>query len=323
MSRANQIGRYAVDDVWREEPLGRVVRSRMPRLERGVLIREFAPSAALEPAVRARLRDAFAEECRALARVSDPRLCEALEADDTDGGAYLVAPRPEPGGYEPLDNLKGLPAAQWVAIAGEIARALADLAAAGVTLRRFRPEDVWVLPPAQIRLAHLDFGSLALAAGLGEHSGGGEPGAFLAPEVARGEPGCEASAVFSLAAWLYGRLAPGAPPAAETARRGWTPEALFALNPGVRAGVDDALQAALHPDPAARTPRLAQLAAALPSLADAPLAPTPVASAVSPPGLPAGEEWPPAVRFVAWGLGLTLLSGVSGWLLALLFPPRR
>jgi hypothetical protein len=89
----------------------------------------------------------------------------------------------------------------------------------------------------------------------------------------------------------------------------------------VRASVDDALQAALQPDPNRRPQRLALLAAALPVPAASASA-EPEAAPADAEDDPAAPAVSPVVSFLSWGTALTLLSGALGWLLSLVFPPR-
>src|SRR4051794_9247466 len=94
------IGRYEIEEVCWIEPVGRVVRGRLPELNRRVLLRELCPPATLLPADGERLLRGFEAECRLLAALEDPRVPRPCDAGATGRGTRFVAyEEPEASGF--------------------------------------------------------------------------------------------------------------------------------------------------------------------------------------------------------------------------------
>lgn len=303
MSRLNRIGRYHVDEVWREEAAGRIVRARDPRGEGAVLITElFLPP---EPDPQRALRaEALHSAAEALARVSHPSVARPCDLGETETSFFAVFQRPDPSEYRPLSDVyRSLGVEELVAAAGQATEALAALVAASAAPPRFCPEFVLRSRSGAVKLLPLEL-TVPLAAG--------EPPPHAPPA---GLSGAGALA-YSVAAWLYLALAPGAAPPREQAEQGRGPEPLWTLNPSVRAAVDEALQNALAPGPVERS--LQDLARALRSRAAANPAPPP-----APPADPMESE-PELPRWLLYGgwAGMALAGSLAGWILAQAFPAR-
>lgn len=324
-----RIGRYQVDDVWREEPLGRISRARLAEFDRAVLIRELVPPPHLSAEDRLRLVEAFREEGRVLGRIQHSLVQRAEELSEAGSPTeFLVFERPDPAALYPLpDVARTLSAESAVLVACEIARACAFLRAAGVPLAVFTEADVWLGRTGTVRLLPLSFASLSLR--FGAAFAGGLP--HLAPELLSGAAPTERSLVYSLAAWLYHRLAPAATPPEECAAVGRDPDPLWTLNPSVRAAVDETLQLALARDPSRRLATLEELSRRLQPVGAQPVGAPPVLTAAAPrveplrpEPEPAGlevDETPEVLRWAGWAVGLAVAGSLTGYTLAHLFPP--
>lgn len=327
MSGGSHFGRYQIDEVSRAEPFGRVLRARLPEIDRSVYLREVRLPATLPAEDRARLTRAFLEECRLLVSLRDPRLAAPCDYGLTEAGtAFIAYDRPEAAGCEPVSPVRrGRPVPACLHDAAEMARALATLWAAGVVYYPFQPESFFVSPIGSIEFLHLGTAQLPLRLGLpGSRALAQDP--YAAPEERAGQEITESALIFSLAAWLYAALSGDErhSPAADIAA-GRQPEPLWIRNPGVLSSVDSTVQRALCQDPAARFPTLAAFAAALASATPA----APPGPALRPPtqepGTAAGggpEAATPLLGWVAGAVGLGLAGWLSGWAIAALTAAR-
>src|SRR4051794_30604269 len=85
-----QVGRYVIEEVHWVEPLGRVLKARLPELNREVYLRELCPPSSLLPADQERLVRAFEAEARVLSRTVDPRLPRPADLGTTERGTHFL-----------------------------------------------------------------------------------------------------------------------------------------------------------------------------------------------------------------------------------------
>lgn len=192
------IGRGAMGEVWRarDEPLDRVVAVK--------LLRADGPDG--EEADRLGRR-----EGRVGARVRHPHAIMVHDAVEHAGRPCLIMEYfPSRSLWTVLDADGPLPPDAVARIGAQIASALAAAHGEGVVHRDIKPGNVLLAADGTAKIA--DFG-ISRALGDGTATGSGIVGtpAYLAPEVARGEPASFASDVFSLGATLYTALE-GTPP---------------------------------------------------------------------------------------------------------------
>lgn len=305
-----RLGRYEIEATLREEPLGRVLRGRLPELNRGVWIGELCPPPALPTEPRERLLRGFEEECRRLVEVGDPRVQRPCDLARTDDGVpFVVFDRAEALGYEPLPERRELPPEEWVRIAVATCEILQALLDAGISVPALHPANLFRAENGTLRYVPLQFGKGPARRLDTAHS------TIASPELlARGQTS-PAGLVYAVAAWLYGQLA--GLPAHELAARalaGEQPEPVWSHNAAVRAPVSDALETALRNRPEERYPTPRALAAALLAGEIQAVSPAPAAPTAGPP-----EPRDP-VLLVGWwitGAALITLAGVLfGWVLA-------
>jgi len=152
-----------------------------------------------------------ARRARARAARPPPRPARhPVRRADAHGVPYLVMEYLDGESLRALSDRRALPRAEVVAIAGQVARALAALHAAGVVHCDIKPDNVFVLgdrdPDGAPRVKVIDFG-VARAVHEPRELDAADPPiagtpAFMAPEQWRGAP-VPASDVYSLGAMLY------------------------------------------------------------------------------------------------------------------------
>ena len=314
MTLPRRLGRYEIDATVREEPLGRVLRGRLPELNRGVWLGELCPPPAHSAEPRARLIRAFEEECCRLMEVGDPRVQRPCDLARTgDGVPFVVFDRPETLGCEPLPGRRELSPEEWVRIAVGTCEILQALQDAGIAVAALQPANLFRAEDGTPRYVPLHFGN-----GLGGGAEASHP-AIGSPELLALGQASAAGLVYSVAAWLYGQLT--GLPAHELAGRalmGEPLEPVWSYNAAVRTEVKNALETALRIRLEERYPSLRAFADAL--LADEiPPAPPTVASvaAASPP------PRDPMLLVGWWITGaalVTLLGVLCGWVLAQVRP---
>jgi YVTN family beta-propeller protein len=166
--------------------------------DRAAAVKVIHSGLASDPGFRSR----FAREIDAARRVRSPWTVDVLAADPNARRPWLATDYiPGPSLHEQVEQSGPLPEQATVLLAGHLARAVADLHAAGVVHRDLKPSNV-LLGPDGPRL--IDFGIARATDATKITLTGvviGTP-AFMSPEQAQGDEAGTPSDVFSLAAVL-------------------------------------------------------------------------------------------------------------------------
>jgi serine/threonine-protein kinase len=194
--------------------MGEVYRARDTRLDRTVAIKILAGNLAADPDLRAR----FEREARAIAALDHPHICAVHDVGQHDGLSFLVMQHLE--GETLAARLartnSGLPLAQALTIAIEVAHALDCTHRAGITHRDLKPANI-MLTKTGARL--LDFGlaklcpaapvSMSGMTRLATTAPGTASGTilgtvhYMAPEQVEGRDADSRSDIWALGAVLY------------------------------------------------------------------------------------------------------------------------
>jgi serine/threonine-protein kinase len=202
------LGRYQLLASLGVGGMAEVYRATDTRLGRTVAVKVVLPAYAGEP----QFRERFLREARLVAALEHANVLPVYDFGEQDGQPYLVMPFVERGSLaERLDGGPQPPAAvaRWIA---DLAAALDAAHAADVLHRDVKPSNVLLDKSERALLA--DFG-IAQAAGASTRltatgSVVGTP-AYMAPELAQGDPASPASDRYALAVLAYELLA-GRPP---------------------------------------------------------------------------------------------------------------
>ena len=147
-----RLGPYQVLDELGRGGMGVVYLAEDQRLGRRVALKSVPPAAANDPVVRERLR----REARAAATISHPAVAVVYSLDEIDGH-LLIASEYVPGRTLRAELERGpIEGPRAMAIAAEIARALAAAHAAGVVHRDLKPENVLITDEGAVKV--VDFG---------------------------------------------------------------------------------------------------------------------------------------------------------------------
>lgn len=246
---------------------GFVFEGRHRNLDRAVAIKQLPRALAADPTMRER----FLAEARTVAALQHPHVVPVYDFVERDGLCLLVMEHL--GGGSLADRAGGAPldTATACAVTAQIAAALQYAHEHGVLHRDVKPENILFTTTGVAKLA--DFGIAKLV----EQDSGltttgmvvGTP-AYLAPEVAMGEPATPAADVYALGAVLYELLAGRRPyPARPTAaaallqRVNEDPTPLAETAPHVPDALVTVVTRAMARDPGARFASAGALAGAL------------------------------------------------------------
>jgi serine/threonine-protein kinase len=260
--QAPTVGRYELHGELGAGGFATVYRAYDPVLDREVALKVLHPHLGRDAATRER----FVREGRALARVRHPNVVQVFDAGEANGTAYLAMELIEGRSLKEVADGRGpLPLAEVVAVAGQIAAALAAVHARNLVHRDIKPANILIESAAMPggaggRAVLLDLGvarALDSTAVTGTGYLVGTPG-FMAPE--QFDPDLQVTPqtdVYQLGATVYTLLAGRPPFEGEPTRVMYAivhrpPPDLTVLRPDLPAGVVAVIAEALAKDPALR-----------------------------------------------------------------------
>ena len=257
--------RYELGPVLGQGGMARVHQGLDRQLGRRVAIKVLAPPFDRD----SEFVERFRREARAAAGLSHPNIVAVFDSGSDDGTHFIVTELVE--GETLADRLRRdgpMPPADAVAVAVDVARALAAAHARGLIHRDIKPGNVMLLPDGGVKV--VDFG-IARAAGSDTltHTGvvlGST--AYLSPEQAGGQPVDERADLYSLGCVLYEMLTGHVPFSADTpiatmyrhVNEDAAPPSTIAP---VQSELEDVVLRCLEKDPKRRFASAAELEAAL------------------------------------------------------------
>jgi eukaryotic-like serine/threonine-protein kinase len=257
--------RYELGPVLGQGGMAKVHRGLDRQLGREVAIKVLAP-----PFDRDReFVERFQREARAAAGLSHPNIVAVFDSGSDDGTHYIVTELVE--GETLADRLRRdgpMPQAEAIAVAADIARALAAAHERGLIHRDIKPGNVMLPPDGRVKV--VDFG-IARAAGSDTLTNTGVvlgSTAYLSPEQASGQPVDERADLYALGCVLYEMLTGRVPFSADTpiatmyrhVNEVPPPPSTFASIPSE---LEDIVMRALEKDPKRRFASASELEAAL------------------------------------------------------------
>jgi Protein kinase domain len=205
--------RYELGPVLGEGGMARVYRGVDRQLRRPVAVKVLAAPFDRDHSFLERFR----REARAAAGLSHPNIVAVFDSGSDDGTHFIVTELVE--GETLADRLGRdgpVPPAEAIAVAVDIARALAAAHERGLIHRDIKPGNVMVLPDGRVKV--VDFG-IARAAGSDTLTGTGVvlgSTAYVSPEQAGGQPVDERADLYALGCVLYEMLTGRVPFRADT-----------------------------------------------------------------------------------------------------------
>jgi Tol biopolymer transport system component len=220
LSPGNRLGPYEIAALLGAGGMGEVYRAKDTKLHREVAVKVL-PAAVAEDADRLAR---FKREAQVLASLNHPNIAAIYGLDEAEGKQFLVLELVE--GEDLAERLKSgpIPVAEALAIARQIAEAVAEAHEKGIVHRDLKPANVKLTHDGKVKV--LDFG-LAKAIG-GESSAAGPTSAptilptmtsagtaigmilgtaaYMSPEQARGKPVDRRTDVWAFGCVLYEML---------------------------------------------------------------------------------------------------------------------
>ena len=209
LSVGSSLGPYRIEILLGAGGMGEVYRAFDTRLHRDVAIKVLAPEKFRNPEHKSR----FLQEARAASALNQTNIVTLYDIASDNGLDFLVMEYVPGQRLDQVVSPKGLPQAQTIEYAVQIANALAAAHAKGIVHRDIKPANIIVTPDAQLKI--LDFGLAKFA-----HNAAPMPNSeiptlltregivvgtvgYMSPEQARGETVDARTDLFSFGAVLY------------------------------------------------------------------------------------------------------------------------
>ena len=209
LTPGSKLGAYEILAFIGRGGMGAVYRARDPRLGRDVAIKVLPDEMAGDPDRLSR----FQREARVVAALNHPHIVTIFSVEEAEGTHFLTMELIEGQTLARLIPAGGLPADRFVAIAADLADALADAHEKGIVHRDLKPANVMVTNDGRVKV--LDFGLAREVRGTEPedeaHTALTEPGVravigtpgYMSPEQVSGRPIDHRSDIFSLGIVLH------------------------------------------------------------------------------------------------------------------------
>jgi eukaryotic-like serine/threonine-protein kinase len=205
--KTQRIGRYKILGELGRGAMGIVYKAEDPNLDRVVALKTIVLEADAEG--RKEYEKRFFLEAKAAGKLNHPNIVTVYDFGEEDGVAYLAMELVE--GKDLRERLKlkageGLPAADAVDVAQQIAEGLGYAHERGIVHRDVKPGNIMLQPRGQAKI--MDFGLARMRVADHKTSTGmvlGTP-KYMSPEQVAGEPVDQRSDIFSLGIVLHEML---------------------------------------------------------------------------------------------------------------------
>jgi serine/threonine protein kinase len=316
-----RLGSFIIRKVIGQGGMGVVFLADDPRLDRSVALKVIRPNGSDDQTSKKR----FLAEARSAAKIKSDHVVTIFEIGEANGTVFVAMELLT--GVSLADSLSsnaGLPAAEILRIAREIAAGLHSAHEKGLIHRDIKPDNIWLESPNS-RVKILDFGlARPIEREVQFTNAGmvvGTP-SYMPPEQASGHRVDARGDLFSLGCVLY-RLCTGRLPfqgdsvlAVLNALATTVPPRIRTLNPGIPAPLDDLVARLLAKDPSARPQTAREVVEEIRRIEAAPV--VPAAGPKSVPAIPPPPVEPDSIRRRRKGsfggmiaLSLLFLIGVS------------
>jgi eukaryotic-like serine/threonine-protein kinase len=222
IAAGTKLGRYEIRSKIGEGGMGEVYLAEDTQLGRHVAIKLLPPETISDDHARKRL----VREARAAATLDHPNICSIYEVGEADGRSFIAMQYIEGETLEARIKRKPLELKESLALASQIADALAEAHAHGIIHRDIKPANIMITSRGQAKV--MDFGLAKVVAGAIDSEAETQtllttPGAilgtvpYMSPEQLRGEVVDARSDLFSFGVVLYEILSGRQPFASESA----------------------------------------------------------------------------------------------------------
>jgi len=318
-----RLGPYEIVSPLGAGGMGEVYRARDTRLGRDVAIKVLPARMLADGDARMR----FEQEARAVAALSHPNILAIHDFGEHEGAAYAVTELLE--GETLAQRLASgpLPVRKALELAGEMAEGLAAAHEKGIVHRDLKPANVFLTTDGRLKILDFGLAKTGPSASTGSQTidltPSTEPGTvlgtihYMSPEQVRAGVVDHRSDIFSFGTVLYQMLTGKQPFSAGSAVETMSailredPKDTSSLNMAITPSVDRILQRCLEKKPEQRFQSARDLAFALGNTGESSSSRT----GVVPPAL-ASRRGAPRLRPILGGLGLLMIGGVIGALLA-------
>src|SRR5688572_4174734 len=202
---AKSIGGYRVISRLGSGGMGDVFLAEDERLQRQVAIKRILPASGADDHAGRRLLT----EARAAGKLDHPNICSVYEVGEDNGAPFIVMPVVEGETLASRLQAGPLPIAEAVAVAAQVADALAAAHKHGILHRDIKPANLMIGARSHVRVMDFGLATIAGPATAETVSRLTLPGsmvgtiAYMSPEQARGEHVDARSDLFSLGVVLF------------------------------------------------------------------------------------------------------------------------